>query len=410
MHKMKRPTIGLVVPSLEQGGGVPSVAEFVYTTIERAGKYDVRIVSLATSAIDSISSAVVRPKTWFHGPQVESSVWRGRPFTRVGASMSEFEFQRYRPRPALARAIQECDIIQVVCGSPAWANAVVGLGKPVSLQVATRAKIERRRRDSKPSSAAGWWRKTMTYVTDKLDDRALLSVDAIQLENPWMLNYTVGINKARDNVDIRYAPPGVDADVFCPLPDRRTSASPYILCVGRLNDPRKNVNLLLDAFASLPSAFENVRLITAGSGAPPEEYWAKVKAMGLANRVQHILRPETSELVRLYQNAAVFVLTSDEEGLGVVILEAMACAIPVVCTRCGGPDGIVTHGKDGYLVPLDDAASLSHHIGLLCSDWNLNRQMGESARKTITSRFADELAGNEFVRVWDALLERSGAI
>jgi glycosyltransferase involved in cell wall biosynthesis len=47
----------------------------------------------------------------------------------------------------------------------------------------------------------------------------------------------------------------------------------------------------------------------------------------------------------------VFALSSDEEGLGIVILEAMACAIPVVATKCGGPDGIITDGKDGYLIP-----------------------------------------------------------
>ena len=62
----------------------------------------------------------------------------------------------------------------------------------------------------------GWWRKGMTVITDRLDDRALRSVDAIQVENPWMLDYAREINRGRSDVDIRYAPPGVDAKLFLP--------------------------------------------------------------------------------------------------------------------------------------------------------------------------------------------------
>jgi D-inositol-3-phosphate glycosyltransferase len=408
MRQLGQPKIGLVVPSLEQGGGVPAVAEFIYQAIKRAERFDVRLISLSTSAFDPISSAITRPSTWLRGAQIEALDWRGRQCARVGVRGSELEFQRYMPRVALARALEDCDLIQMVCGSPAWANSVLGLGKPVSLQVATRAKIERRRRDARPSNLVGWWRKTMTFVTDKLDDRALLGVDAIQLENPWMLEYAQTINARRSGVDIRYAPPGVDSSRFIPLNDRPNSVTPYILCVGRLDDPRKNINLLLEAFNALPSEFEHVRLVTAGAGNPRPDYWAKVKQMGLSKRVEHIHRPETSELVKLYQNAAVFALSSDEEGLGVVILEAMACGVPVVTTRSGGPDGIITHGKDGFLTSLDDSRDMSNFLAKLCSDWGLNQQMGRAARETITKRYAEELAGQEYVRVWDALLQKSG--
>ena len=72
--------------------------------------------------------------------------------------------------------------------------------------------------------------------------------------------------------------------------------------------------------------------------------------------------PTREELVVLYQNASMFILASDEEGFGVVILEAMACGIPVVSTRSGGPDDIITDGDDGYLVPRDDASALARRI------------------------------------------------
>ena len=396
------------MPSLEQGGGVPAVAEFIYQVIQRTNRFDVRLISLSTTARDNVGVSVTLPCTWLRGVQVQEGVWRGRPFTRVGAIVSELEFQRYKPRKALASVLAGCDVVQVVCGSPAWANAVIGLGTPVALQVATRAKVERRRRDSYPNGLSGWWRKGMTEITNRMDDRALRSVDAIQLENPWMLNYSQQINKNRTDVDIRYSPPGVDSKLFYPLAHRHALAKQYILCVGRLDDPRKNISLLLSAFRQLPASLAHVQLVTAGSGGPPPDYWAQVKAMGLQDRVRHIAQPVTDELVKLYQQATAFALASDEEGLGVVILEAMACAVPVVATRCGGPDGIITDGKDGFLVPLDDAAAMANRLTFLCSNSQQNQQMGRQARATIESRYADDVAGRAFVDVWDRLLNKVG--
>lgn len=404
---MQRPTIGLVVPALEDDGGVPSVAEFIYQVIQRSGAFNTRLVSLSMSALDGTGLAISRPSSWMRGVQSQRGRWRGRPYTRVGAFASELEFQRFMRRPALTKAVAGCDLIQVVCGSPALANAVTGLGIPVSLQVATRAKVERRYRDSQPKTVVNWWRRTMTQVTDILDDRALRTVDAIQVENQWMLDYSRHVNRGRNGVDIQYAPPGVNDRLFTPLQERPFATNPYILCVGRLDDPRKNIVLLLEAFNRLPGSLTHVQLVTAGSARPPAIYWERVEAMGLQHRVRHVHRPETEDLVRLYQEAAVLALSSDEEGFGVVLLESMACGVPVVATRCGGPDGIITDGKEGFLVPLHNAYVMADRLDKLCSDQNMNRAMGRNARQTIDERYAQEVAGEAFVRVWHRLLNRT---
>lgn len=404
----QRPKIALTVPSLAQGGGVPAVARFLKNAILRSGRYELQLVSLSMSSKDSASLNVSSPKTWRRGAVTENGIWDDLPFVHVGAEAGELEFQRYRRRKVLAEVLADCDLIQLVCGSPAWANSVVGLGKPVSLQVATRVKVERRRRDGNSRRLADWWRKAMTQITDKLDDRALRIVDAIQLENPWMLDYSRRINQGRSGVDIRYAPPGVDARRFAPASERHSSPAPYVLCVGRLDDPRKHMGLLLEAFHQLPAKLAHVHLVTAGSGRPPPEYWSRVEALGMQGRVRHIHRPETDDLVKLYQQASVFALSSDEEGLGVVILEAMACGVPVVATRCGGPDGIITQGKDGYLVPLNDVAAMSDRLALLCTDHGLNRRLGLRGRKTIEDRYAEEVAEQAFVDVWERLLQKTG--
>jgi len=239
-----------------------------------------------------------------------------------------------------------------------------------------------------------------------LDEKALRSVDAIQVMNPWMLEYATGLNAGRE-VDIRYAPPGIDSSTFCPAPVRDLERNRYILCVGRLDDPRKNVGLLLEAYAQLRSERRaTVRLVLAGATGPPPAFWQRVAALGLTSCVSFVERLPTDELVSLYQRASVFALPSDEEGFGIVLLEAMACGVPVVSTRCGGPDGIVTDGEDGYLVGLENAAELSDRLGRLLDRPDLNRDMGLAARRKIEATYAQEVAGRVFIEVWDELLAR----
>ncbi len=324
----------------------------------------------------------------------------------MGAFASEVEFQRYRPRALLTQCLSRCDVIQVVCGSPAWANAVVGAGKPISLHAASLAHVERRKRCEEARGVGGWWRRRMTAVTQRLDEKALRRADAIQVMNPWMLEYAIGLNAGRE-VDIRYAPPGIDSSRFCPSPVRDIEGNRYILCVGRLDDPRKNVGLLLEAYAQLRTDLKTkVRLVLAGASGPPSALWQRAAALGLTGRVSFVERPQTDELVSLYQQASVLALPSDEEGFGIVLLEAMACGVPVVSTRCGGPDGIVTDGKDGYLVGLDNAEELSNRLSRLLDDPNLNRDMGLAARRKIEETYAQKVAGRVFIEIWNALLAR----
>jgi glycosyltransferase involved in cell wall biosynthesis len=400
--------LGLIVPSIEQVGGVHAVARFVKDVVLSSGRYDLRLISLATSAYDESSVEISQPISWGRGVTTRLGQWQGLPFVHVGAVIGELEFQRYRPRKILADAVSDCDILQVVSGSPATAYAVCGLGKPVSVQCATRARVERRRRDANPIGLAGWWRKAMTEITDRMDDRALRVVDAIQVMNPWMYKYARQLNEGRE-VDLRYAPPGVDARSFCPATERNLDQDPYILCVGRLDDPRKNIGLLLEAYALMPEHVRNrVRLVLAGISGPPIGFWQRALVLGLRDQITFIHHPSPDKLVALYQQASMFALPSDEEGLGVVLLEAMACGLAVVSTRSGGPDSLITDSEDGYLVPLDDPATLADRMARLYLDKKLNRDMGQRARATIEQRYTDEIAGQAFLDVWDRLLHKAG--
>ena len=402
-----RPKIALVVPALTGGGGVPTVARFLLDIGLRDGRFEFLVVSLVTSSKNDLSVRLLKPSTWFSKVSVRRASWEGISFFEVGAFATELEFQRYRRRKALDNILSDCNLIQVVCGTPAIANAVFGLGMPVSIQVATRAVFERLQRDSLPIRLADHWRKAMTKLTNLFDNYALMKANAIQVENPLMLEYVKALNSER-NFDLRYAPPGVNSQIFCPLKKRTPQKNPYILCVARFDDPRKNIVLLLDAFALLPPPIrDRTTLLLAGSTGPPTNFWKNVKKLELQDKVTFIKNPTQRKLVQLYQSASVFALTSAEEGLGMVLLEAMSCGVPVVSTACGGPNSIISDGEDGFLVPLNDARSLSSQLGLLLEDVQLNLVMGENARATIESRFEEEVAGKEFLDTWVKLLDTS---
>jgi len=394
--------IAFVVPALTEGGGVPEVARFLLRTAGAAGA-DCRIVSLESASRSPLGSRLLAPGSWRRGVQTRSGEWEGHAFTEVGAAWSEFEFQRYRPRSPLTRLIADCDVVQVVCGSAAWANSVLGCGRRVSVHVATRAKVERRRRDAALRGPAGLWRRAMTPLTDRFDAAALRRADAVQVMNPWMLDYARGLNAQRA-VDIRIAPPGVDAAMFCPAPLRTAAGGGYIFCVGRLDDPRKQVELLLEAYALLPPDVRAAATLKlAGSSAPAPAFWRRAQALGLDASIDFVHKPDRAALVRLYQGASAFALPSDEEGFGMVLLEAMACGVPVVSTRSGGPDAIVSDGDDGFLVARGDAAALADRLQRLSRAPALNDAMGRAARTTVERRYAEAVAGKVFVDVWERL-------
>lgn len=397
-----RGTIGVVVPGLDISGGVATVADFVVRTVENSSEWDLRLVSLAMSSVDTESTSLRNPQSWSRGVRSQEGTWRGHSFVHVGASWTDFEFQRYRGRPRLREALEGCDVIQVVAGTPAWATSVLDLGVPVSLQVATLTRVERRWRDANARGVLGRWRQAMTSVADRLDGRALEQVAAVQVENPWMLDHVREATEGR-SIDVRYAPPGIDASFFTPDPAPPRPDVPYVLSVGRFADPRKRVGLLVHSLHRLVSEGHDIRLVLAGKAPPDNEIWRSAEALGVRDRIEFVAGPSAEELLKLYQGAAAFALGSDEEGLCMAVLEAMACAIPVVSTRCGGPEGVITDGEDGFLVPRGDSDAIAEGLAKVLGDPTRRDEMARAARAVIDERFDFPSAAQPFLEVWNDL-------
>ena len=109
--------IGIVVPGLEQGGGVPAVAEFLCQAIDRSDRYAAEVISVATSSQDPQSVRLLSPASWVQGVCAAEGSWRGRSYRHYGAPLAEVEFMRYRPRRLLTEQLNRYSLVQIVAGA-----------------------------------------------------------------------------------------------------------------------------------------------------------------------------------------------------------------------------------------------------------------------------------------------------
>jgi glycosyltransferase involved in cell wall biosynthesis len=122
------------------------------------------------------------------------------------------------------------------------------------------------------------------------------------------------------------------------------------------------------------------------------------------SRVDFVGRQTELELVRLYQGATLFLLSSNQEGLGISVLEAMACGTPVIATRCGGPESVLVDGETGFMVSLNDDAAMAARIDHLLGDPILLATMGKNcvriARDTFSRKVIDKILLRAFHDVY----------
>lgn len=390
MIQHPRVLISTIQPS---SGGVPAKVLWVIGELQSLGLVPVvawyepwsstPILSVPAHALASFRRPGVRTEPVFGDVEGHG----------LGAWLPELEFTHYRPCRDWRQLIGSCQFHLAVTGNPLCAFRFTVLELPFLAWVGTPwegDRVDRVRTFPLPRRLldqglnAPVLRRMERKVLQDPRGRilAISQVTADALEE-------IG---GRPMDGVLYLPP--DASLFLPLPQKQV---PWrIGFSGRYSDPRKRIELLLAAVRHLADLGHPVQLELTGER-DASFLDSKLHELGIVDRVRchpYLSPPELAAVIQCWD---LFVIPSHQEGLCIAGLEAMACGVPVVSTRCGGPEDFVRPGETGELVEADPAA-LAAVIATICSNPSLRQTFSAGARTWVQAKASEQVMKSNFLR------------
>jgi glycosyltransferase involved in cell wall biosynthesis len=301
----------------------------------------------------------------------------------IGSILSEFEFLHYLSSYRLwKKVISEADICFAVSGTNQCCLPYVMAKKRFSCWIAT-TYFEDRKHNIISFTPM---QKLLSIISlplimyfEGLIFKKAHKILVLSKYTKDMILKKYRINESK----IIVAPSPIDTDIFSP--NRNDHEGVRILFVGRINDPRKNVSMLMNAFSKLKNKRDDVELWLVGEE-PLENLKNLAFQLGISNNVKYFMDVPHDEIVNFYQSCDIFALPSYQEGLGIVVLEAMSCGLPVVSTRCGGPEWLLQDGENALLVENNDVDAFASNLLVLVKDRELRSRISLQARKTIIEK------------------------
>lgn len=189
---------------------------------------------------------------------------------------------------------------------------------------------------------------------------------------------------------------------FCPTQKSSLSVK-RVIAVGRYVY-QKGFDLLLQAWATIERQYPEWQLVVFGDG-NRTPYEQQMKELGIDDSRCHLYGP-TTDIQQEYVNSSLFAFSSRFEGFGMVLVEAMACGLPVVSFDCPcGPKDIVRDSEDGILVENGNIKLFASSLSKLMSDEALRQSMSKAALKNV-QRFSME----QIAEQWRNIFESDNAV
>lgn len=188
-----------------------------------------------------------------------------------------------------------------------------------------------------------------------------------------------------------------------PISSPSALTTPKVLAVGRYSS-EKNFEELIDIWALVISQGSKWQLEIIGLGYLKTRLEQKISELGLNEYIT--LTPPSSQILEKYKDASLLVVTSKYEGFGMVLIEAMSCGLPVISYDCPyGPREIISHGIDGFLVPLGDKHTFAKHLLETITNQEARKSLGAHALRS-SQRYSQNKIIKQWVNLFSHLIDK----
>jgi glycosyltransferase involved in cell wall biosynthesis len=245
---------------------------------------------------------------------------------------------------------------------------------------------------------------------DGLKKWILNRADAVTVVS-WAIRDRITQIGVRESLPIHTIPMGVDLSLFHPnrrddsLKGELSISGPFLLYVGRLSE-KKGLAYLLKALPEVIRSHPQAKLVIVGDGEERNNMTRLARELGLTNEnlvfvgsLSNTLLPQFYATADLFIGPSVSAAGGDQEGFGLVFVEAMGCGCPVIVTDLPAISDIVIDGVTGLVVPQKDSAALARAILMLLADPNMREKLGREGKDYVFPRFDWELIGNKYLDV-----------
>lgn len=371
-------------------GGVLRLVRYIYEQVIANGDEPTVLHYASFKRWPGLSASLLNPARGkiVTKPRKKRYDFEGMNAVAIGTSFPEFEPNRLSTNQLWHSELKKYDRYILVTGSAQTGFMLAQEGVRFTAWVSSIVDDDRKERLKRQKSLPATIEKTMLSAIKTKELGVLRSAARILAVSKDTSASLKGLEPA---LVTELWPFPVDTLRF--QPDANVEVQPYLAFVGRANDPRKDLRLFLRALIHVREIMPNVSADVVSH--EPSWYRREEEWRTLAGNVRFHSSITDDQLIEIYRRSTAMLITSQQEGLSIAGLEAMACGTPVISTRCGGPQMFVRDGVNGFLGELD-GDDLGQKALYLLEDRIAREAMRKQARETVVKEFSREHWDEQF--------------
>jgi glycosyltransferase involved in cell wall biosynthesis len=390
---MQSKRVAIVTQDPVNRGGVLRLTRYMYDRVLEVGAVPVLLHYASFKAWPDLSVSfanLARGKVVLSQKSHEYS-FEGMDAIALGAWLPEWEPMRIASNTLWQETLKQFDAAILVTGSAHTGYPLAKSGKHFFAWLSSTVEDDRKARLASSSGLLPLVERMGLKRVQEAEREVLLAASKLYAVSHDAIRAIRSLDKS---VSVALAPFPIDTEKYHPRP-APMKREPGILFVGRAGDPRKRVDLFLAALQEVSKREPELLFTGTVVSAMPIPAALRSQYSNLFDRITVLEMVSESALIDLYRSSSLFLFTSEQEGLGIAAMEAMACGTPVISTRSGGPETYIRDGKNGFLTS-SNTFEISNRIYEILTGAALQEGLGKAAAETIEKEFSEHVWNERF--------------